>query len=156
MKLLHINVGKFRQLGKKRWDSPGSEPWDKRPGLLTLAERKSGDEFSTLLPCSGVLCLRAAWLGPFSELGNLRTVRDLSSLRPSSSDELFNRGWEGMRVKGGSENSLVLIQSTLQYTYCKNTVKNILSFWASPLGAEEEEPLAWGLTWNGDIIFRKT
>lgn len=75
--------------------SPGSEACDSRPGLLTLTERKSGGWCSPLLPCSGVLCLRTAWLGPFSELGNLLTVSDLSSLRPSSSDELFSRGLGG-------------------------------------------------------------
>lgn len=42
-----------------------------------------------------MLCLRTTWLGPFSELGNLLTVSDLSSLRPSSSDELFSRGFGG-------------------------------------------------------------
>lgn len=75
--------------------SPGSEACDSKPGLLTLTERKSGGWCSPLLPCSGVLCLRAAWLGPFSELGNLRTVSDLSSLSPSSSDELLSRGFGG-------------------------------------------------------------
>lgn len=95
--------------GGEAASSPGSEWWDSRPGLLTLTERKSGGWCSPLLPCSGVLCLRTAWLGPFSELGNLLTVRDLSSFRPSSSDELLSRGFGGRG--GGSPGLRVELKS---------------------------------------------
>lgn len=112
---------------KEPASSPGSEACDSRPGLLTLTERKSGGCCSPLLPCSGVLCLRAAWLGPFSELGNLRTVSDRSSLRPSSSDELFSRGFGGSG--GGTPGLMVeLRRQTLNVLFQLMSLEGVKRF----------------------------